>query len=92
MAGHRLCEAPLDAVGLPPRVLADGLVAHWTLDEGAGTIAADASGNGHDGQLSGTWIADARFGGGLRLAAEDAVAVPGFPAATPSWSVSVWMR
>ncbi len=86
-------EAPLDAVGLPPRVLADGLVAHWRLDEGSGAIAGDSSGNGHDGQLSGgTWIADARFGGGLRLVAGDALAVPGFPAATPSWSVSVWIR
>jgi len=86
-------EARLDAVGLPPGVLADGLVAHWTLDEGAGTIAGDTSGNGYDGQLSGgTWIAETQFGGGLRLAAGDAVAVPGFPAATPSWSVSLWMR
>ena len=86
-------EASLDAVGLPPRVLADGLVAHWTLDEGGGTIARDTSGSGHDGQLSGgTWIADARFGGGLRLAAGDALAVPEFPAASPSWSVSVWIR
>jgi hypothetical protein len=86
-------EAPLDAVGLPPRVLADGLVAHWTLDEGGGTTAGDRSGNGYDGQLSGgTWISDGRFGGGLRLAAGDAVAVPGFRAATPSWSVSLWIR
>jgi len=85
--------APLDAVGLPPRVLADGLVAHWTLDDGAGTTARDGSGNGHDGQLAGgTWIADGRFGGGLRLVAGDAVAVPGFPAATPNWSVSLWIR
>ena len=87
-------EAPLDAVGLPPGVIADGLVAHWTLDEGGGTTAADTSGNGYDGQLTGgTWIAaDGQFGGGLRLAAGDAVAVPGFPAATPSWSVSLWLR
>ena len=86
-------EARLDAVGLPPRVLADGLVAHWTLDEGGGAIAGDTSGNGYDGQLTGgTWFADAQFGGGLRLAAGDAVAVPGFAAATPSWSVSLWMH
>jgi len=86
-------DAVLDAVGLPPRVLADGLVAHWALDEGGGTIAGDSSGNGHDGQLTGgTWITDARFGGGLRLVAGDAVAVQGFPAATPNWSVSLWIR
>ena len=86
-------EAPLDAVGLPPGVLADGLVAHWTLDESEGTVAGDASGNGYVGQLTGgMWISNAQFGGGLRLAAGEAVAVPGIPAATPSWSVSIWMR
>ena len=86
-------DAILDAVGLPPKVLADGLVAHWALDEGGGTTARDSSGNGHDGQLGGgTWITDGRFGGGLRLIAGDAVAVPGFPAATANWSVSLWIR
>jgi hypothetical protein len=86
-------EAMLDAVELPARTLTDGLVAHWSLDEGRGTVARDASGNGHDGQLSGgSWIADARLGGGVRFAAGDTIAVPGFPAATPSWSVSVWIR
>jgi hypothetical protein len=86
-------DAILDAVGLPPAVLADGLVAHWALDEGAGTTASDSSGNGHDGQLTGgTWITDGRFGGGLRLIAGDAVGVPGFPAATSNWSVSLWIR
>jgi hypothetical protein len=86
-------EAPLDAVVLPPGALANGLVAHWALDEGVGTIARDNSGHGHDGQLDGgTWISDARFGNGLRLGAGDAVAVSGFPAAPPSWSVSLWIR
>jgi hypothetical protein len=86
-------EVVLDAVGLPPRVLTDGLVAHWTLDESSGTVAGDTSGNGYDGQLTGgTWISDARFGGGLRLTAGEAVAVAGFPAPTPNWTVSVWLR
>ena len=85
--------APLYAVGLPARDLADGLVAHFAFDEGAGTIATDSSGNGHDGQLTGgTWIADARFAGGLRLGAGDFVAVPSFPAATASFTVATWVR
>jgi hypothetical protein len=80
-------------VGLSPSALADGLVAHWSLDEGAGTIAGDSSGNGHDGQLSGgTWISDGRFGQGVRLVAGNAITVPEFPNATPNWSVSLWMR
>ena len=86
-------DAVLDAVGLPPRVLADGLVAHWALDEGGGNSAGDSSGNGQDGQLTGgTWITDGRFGGGLRLVAGDAVSVQGFPAATSNWSVALWIR
>lgn len=86
-------ESILDAVGLPPQVLTDGMVAHWTLDESSGTVVNDSSGNGHDGQLTGgTWISDGRFGGALRLAAGDAVALPGFPSPTPNWSVSVWLR
>jgi hypothetical protein len=85
-------ESTLDAVGLPPH-LADGMIAHWTLDESSGTVVSDSSGNGHDGQLTGgTWIADGRFGGALRLAAGDAVAAPGFPAPTANWSLSVWLR
>ena len=35
----------------------EGLVAHWPLDEGAGAIVRDASGNGNDGQIRGaTWL------------------------------------
>jgi hypothetical protein len=86
-------EAPLDAVGLPPQIVTDGLVAHWSFDEASGTVAEDGSGNSHDGQLSGgTWIEKGRFAGGLRLAAGDVLSVADFPAATPSWSVSLWIR
>ena len=85
--------APLDVIDPPPRDLADSLIAHWTFDKGSGDIALDDSGNRHDGQLTGaTWIPDGRFGGGLRLAADDSVAVPNFPAATSNWSVSAWIR
>lgn len=85
--------ATLDAVGLPHQDLAVGLIAHWTLDDGGGTVAGDESGNGHAGQLTrGAWISDGRFGGALRLGAGDSVAVPSFPAPTPSWSVSAWIR
>lgn len=37
--------------------LDEGLVAHWTFDEGSGTIAHDQSGMGNDAQIHGaTWI------------------------------------
>jgi hypothetical protein len=85
--------APLDAIDPPPGDLADSLIAHWTFDNGSGDIALDDSGNRRDGQLTGgTWLPDGRFGGGLRLAADDSVAVPNFPAATSNWSVSAWIR
>src|SRR6188508_2153487 len=85
--------APLDVISPPPRDVADSLIAHWTFDDGSGDIALDDSGNRRDGQLTGgTWIPDGRFGGGVRLAADDSVAVPNFPAATPNWSVSAWIR
>jgi hypothetical protein len=90
-------EARLDAVRLPrpadQRELDDSLVAHWALDDGPGEVALDGSGNGHDGVVSGgTWISDGRFGGGIRLTPGDAVAVAGFPNATPSFTVSTWIR
>lgn len=85
--------APLEAVAVDPRGLAMGLVAHWTFDEGSGTVVGDSSGNGRDGQLTGgTWSGDGRFGGALTLASGDQVVVPNFPQATADWTVSVWTR
>jgi hypothetical protein len=86
-------KAPLDAVILDPATLTSGLVAHWTFDDGAGTVVRDQSGNGHDGVLTGgTWISSGRFGGALSLASGDSIAVASFPQATSGWTVSVWTR
>jgi hypothetical protein len=82
---------PLDVVDIPD--LNAGLVAHWTFDEGSGAAVKDHSGKGHDGVLTGgSWISTGRFGGALHLALGDYVTVPGFPAATQDWTVSVWVR
>jgi hypothetical protein len=45
---------------------ATGLAAHWRLDEGSGTTAADASGNGNHGSLpfGGSWV-PGHFGSAL---------------------------
>ena len=86
-------NAPLDAVTLDPKSLTTDLVAHWTFDEGTGTVVGDHSGNQHDGTLTGgTWISTGRFGGALRLGHGDYVKVTGFPQATPNWTASVWTR
>ena len=44
-------------LGLASIASAD-LVLHWALDEGAGTVATDSSGNGRDGEIGGTpnWV------------------------------------
>jgi len=51
----------------PPEV-PEGLVALWNFDEGSGTTAADSSGNGHDGTISGaTWASPGAEGTGFCL-------------------------
>lgn len=56
-------------------------------------MITDGSGNGYAGQLTGgTWIPAGRFGGGLHLAPGDSVTIPGFPHATPDWTVSGWVK
>jgi hypothetical protein len=54
-----------------------GLVAHWKLDEKAGTLALDDSGNLRHGELKGpaSW-APGRLAGGLRLGESGFVSVP----------------
>lgn len=88
------CQAgPLDAVTLDPASLTAGLVAHWSFDDGAGTVVLDQSRNGHDGQLTGAvWSPDGRFGGALELSEGAFVTVPNFPQATAGWTVSLWIR
>jgi hypothetical protein len=83
---------PLELVQAPdPSV---GLVAHWTFDESTGSLVGDHSGQGHDGVLTGgTWRpTGGHLGGALFLASGDYVTVTGFPAATPDWTVSAWVR
>jgi len=61
------------------------LVAHWQLDEGSGTTAADSSGNGFSGTLIGgpTWVAGA-IGGALELDGRDDYVDFGSPAGWPA--------
>ncbi|MDE0427089.1 MAG: LamG domain-containing protein [Candidatus Poribacteria bacterium] len=50
--------------------LTDGLILHHTYDEGQGTLAADASGNGHDGEITNPDWDSGKFGGALRFGGE----------------------
>jgi Concanavalin A-like lectin/glucanases superfamily len=93
LAAGACTPAPIDAIELDPATLDDGLVAHWTFDEGSGAVAYDHSGNDRDGQITGgTWLSDGRFGGALHLDEGAFVSVADFPDAASSWSVSAWVR
>jgi hypothetical protein len=85
--------SPIDAVGLAPTTLGSGLVAHWTFDEGDGTVLVDDSGNRRDGTIAGaTWTNDGRFDGALHFQSGNTVTVENFPDPGPSWTFSAWIR
>ena len=80
-------------------------VAYWTFDDGSGTTAADASGNGNTGTLNNfpgdnsEWITG-RIAGGLKFNADasgvDYVSVPDAPALNfdtrLTFTLAVWVR
>ncbi|MEA3227245.1 MAG: LamG-like jellyroll fold domain-containing protein, partial [Planctomycetota bacterium] len=71
-----------------------GLVGQWKLDDGAGTTAVDATGNGNDGTLIGDpqWVVG-YFGGALQFSGStDKVDIPQSADLNPEneFTVSVW--
>ncbi|MHC4500244.1 MAG: LamG domain-containing protein [Planctomycetota bacterium] len=50
-----------------------GLLVHWRFDEGSGTVAADTSGNGHDGTFTGEpqWVTGYKSAGALHFDGDD---------------------
>ncbi len=74
----------------------DGLVGYWKLDDGAGMVASDASGHGHDGSISGNpvWSAG-QVDGGLTLdGAGDSILVPDSPDLEVAGAITLaaWIR
>lgn len=72
-----------------------GLVVHWPLDEGAGTTANDASGNGYGGTFIGNpqWVAGYKSVGALNLNGIDDSVISRF--ADETWSaytMAVWVK
>ncbi len=85
--------APIQVAAIDPTALSDGLLAHWPLNEGTGTVAGDTSNNGHSGVLQGpgvTWVTG-KFGSALHFSGTDMVSVSPFPHATPNYTVSAWV-
>jgi len=80
----------------PTEPNAAGLMGHWKLDEGAGTIAFDSSSLGNDGAFGGDpqWTAG-KIGGAMDFDGDDYVDL-GNPSqldfGTASWSVSAWVK
>jgi len=85
----------IDAVDLAPGALFEGLIAHWTFDDGAGMTATDVAGSSQNGMISGAtmWLQGEHFGGALRLLGGDSeIQVPMFTQPNASWSVAGWIR
>ena len=71
---------------------ADGLVAYWSLNDGAGDTAVDSTGNGYDGVLTGgpAWVAG-QLGGALDFSGGNSfVAAPHIPLDNRSFTVAFW--
>lgn len=86
----------LVAVGLAA-VRADAagdLVAHWRLDDTAGSTALDATGNGNTGSVEGAVSVAGRVGSALRFdGVDDVVRVPATLSLQPAQvSVEAWVR
>ncbi len=80
--------------------LADGLVAHWELDEGSGTSIRDATGNGSDGEVVGPVVwTEGHFGGAFNFTGDGIISYVGFaspsnkiPIGNSPYTLSAWMK
>lgn len=82
---------PIGVATLASGTLTNGLVAYWPLDEGNGTLADDASGNGHNGIVTGPMWIPGQFGSALQFSGPNYMSAGSFPSATASYSVSAWV-
>ena len=70
------------------------LVAHWEFNEGSGSVARDASGNGHDGTIDGTpqWVRG-KIGGALEFDGSNYVDIPsGVTDLSQSFTITAWIK
>jgi hypothetical protein len=72
-----------------------GLVARWKIDEGAGTVVLDCSGNNLHGVVTnGTWTSNGADGGALSFTGNGWVgfANPALLRITGAFTISLWLR
>jgi len=78
-----------------PDIDPSAVAAVWLFDEGSGKIAADSSGNGHDGMLENDpqWV-DGQFSKALEFnGTDDCISLPpGILENPDSWSITLWAR
>ena len=77
-------------------------IAHWTLDDQGDTIAADVSGNGHTGTISGSTNTSGKIAGAFSFNGNDYISCPealsggatgtGLDMGTRDWSVTAWFK
>jgi len=69
------------------------LVAHWSLDDGAGAVATDFSGNGHDGTIGGTanWVGG-KTGGALDFDGSTTYIDMDDEVVRGTWSLTMWLK
>jgi hypothetical protein len=89
----RLCTLKTTG-GSGSSTLNSGLLAHWKLDEGSGTTASDASGNGRTGTVNGgaTWTTGTVNGALSFDGVNDHVAVPTTIGDRAAFSVALWFK
>lgn len=96
-AGYKLQidSIKLTKVSGVPGIPTSGLAAYWSMDEGSGSTAADSSGNGNNGTLSGpVWTAGNR-GGALSFDGTNDYVNAGNPAGlklTGAMTLSAWIK
>jgi hypothetical protein len=90
LAGLGCSPGPIEVATLAPNTLANGLVAYWALDEGAGTLANDDSGNGRNGFIVGPGWIPGQFGQALHFSGASSMSAGGIPSPPRSYSVSAW--
>lgn len=96
LAANNNLGAAADDDGATPQDLGDGLVGHWTFDEGEGSVAHDFSGGGSHGTIKGgaRWT-EGRIGGALEFdGADDFVSIPNESQfdITGNVTVAAWVR
>ena len=78
----------------PTHIPVNGLKGYWNFNEGAGTAAADTSGNGNNGTITGaTWTTAGKNDGALYFDGnDDNVALAQTTDIPMPWTASMWVR